>query len=195
MNIVAIDDDQLALTTLSWMLRQQGHRVAPHLDPVTAIHDIHPDVDLVISDVVMPGLDGFSVAELALRRVGNEPPRTLLISGYDHLAPLDRIPADQVIGLMDKPLVPAQISRVMRLLGETRRSCPGPWLGCCAQPPPDSAALCHGARYCRCPLYNQRAGPLLRSVVRDPALAQTLVTRLQPAPAATQTASPGVRPR
>lgn len=195
MNIVAIDDDQLALTTLVWMLRRQEHRVAPHLDPVTAIHDIHPDVDLVISDVIMPGLDGFSVAELTQRRVGNEPPRTLLMSGQDHLASLDQVPPDQVLGLLDKPLAPAHLSRVMRLLGATRRACPGPWLGCCAQPPADGSEICNGTGYVRCPMYNERAGPLLRSVIRDPQLAESLVTRPRPPRAPMQRVSQGARPR
>lgn len=60
--ILAVDDDTLSLDMLAGLLRQTGYQVLLATDAIQALAvlDEHP-VDLVISDLVMPGMDGLAL--------------------------------------------------------------------------------------------------------------------------------------
>lgn len=179
MKIIAIDDDQVALSVLTWILEQDGHRVTIHTDPAAALSDVQPDVDLVISDVNMPGLDGFAIAQRVAASPGDGPPRTLLISGDDHHERVDRTPPAEIIGLVDKPISLGHMHRIIRLIGLTRRTCPGS-LTTSSCPVRDEAGkqgdlaaqpwshFCLSGSYGRCPHYNEHAGRALRASVKNP---------------------------
>ncbi|MBW1878177.1 MAG: response regulator transcription factor [Deltaproteobacteria bacterium] len=81
--VLLIDDDASLLDVLSLSFEDAGHEVLCARDGVEGLACIaseHPD--LVVSDVNMPGLDGFSLCR-RLREVGNGVPLILLTS-RDH---------------------------------------------------------------------------------------------------------------
>ncbi len=79
--ILIVDDDPLVPRTLRILLRKHGHEVEAASDAEEALRQLgEKDFDVVISDINMPGADGFEV----LRRVKQEHPNTevILITGY-----------------------------------------------------------------------------------------------------------------
>jgi CheY-like chemotaxis protein len=89
--ILLVEDDESVRDFVGFVLRQQGYDVleAEHGPRALEIAFAHQgEIDLLISDVVMPHLGGFEVAE-ALRRA-RPAVRVLLISGY----PGDRVTGD-----------------------------------------------------------------------------------------------------
>lgn len=63
--VLVIDDDMTLLAMLTDALRNRGHEVIPCSSATEAVERFKPPQiyvpDLVISDVMMPGLDGFSL--------------------------------------------------------------------------------------------------------------------------------------
>lgn len=78
--VLIIDDDPSLLDALSMALEDAGHSVVAASDGTTGLSLVHAQrPDLVVSDVNMPGLDGFSLCR-RLRGEGNRVPFILLTS-------------------------------------------------------------------------------------------------------------------
>jgi two-component system, cell cycle sensor histidine kinase and response regulator CckA len=112
-----VDDEPSVLELMGKMLRQRGYAVVSHsrADGALAWVDEHPgQANLVISDVVMPGMTGLELAQALRDRVPGLP--ILFVSGYP-----DRVPRSAVSGigpLLQKPFTPAQLlDAVQKLLG------------------------------------------------------------------------------
>ena len=57
--ILVVDDDRALRTLVATALRNAGHRVITAGDGTEALHSLEGTrVDLIVSDVAMPGLDG-----------------------------------------------------------------------------------------------------------------------------------------
>ncbi|MFA4937705.1 PAS domain S-box protein [Brevundimonas sp.] len=87
--VLVVDDDPLVLTNTVAMVDELGHNVlvANSGDEALVIFQRHPEIDLVLTDEVMPGLSGSQLAERvkALRPTA----AVVLASGYAdlHLSP------------------------------------------------------------------------------------------------------------
>ncbi|HYC96336.1 PAS domain S-box protein [Brevundimonas sp.] len=85
--ILAVDDDSLVLTNTAAMLDDLGHEVIVASSGKEGLEALRsrPDVDLVISDEVMPNMSGSQFAR-AVRRSHPDLP-VIITSGYADLAP------------------------------------------------------------------------------------------------------------
>lgn len=72
--VLVADDSAASRTALAEMLRQLGYSVEEAQDGFEALAKLKRDVDIVLLDVVMPGMDGFEVA----RRIRQDPKSALL---------------------------------------------------------------------------------------------------------------------
>jgi len=78
--ILCVDDNEQALSIRKLMLETRGYRVVACMDAESALRVFQQGgIDLVLSDVVMPGMDGTEL----IRRVKETSPQTpaILFSG------------------------------------------------------------------------------------------------------------------
>ena len=114
MTILTVDDEPLVRTLLATVLRENGFQVLTAdcaAQAIAIFQENGEDVDLLISDIVMPGMDGPSLAlQLQAARPDLE---VLLISGY-----CDAQQLDYGFEFLPKPFsVPDMLSKVRSLLG------------------------------------------------------------------------------
>lgn len=92
MRILLVDDHDVARVGLQAFLTAEGHEVALAVasadDAVRALGLGGPEVDVVVSDVLMPGSDGFSVVAACVNRTPPMP--VVLYTGQDRPALFDR---------------------------------------------------------------------------------------------------------
>lgn len=81
MRIIIIDDEKIKRTTMTDVLKKAGYNVESFETPIAALaHFEKFGSDIIITDIRMPGLDGFEV----LRKVKSISPNTavIMITGY-----------------------------------------------------------------------------------------------------------------
>jgi PAS domain S-box-containing protein len=108
--ILVVEDEEPVLDVASRILTQHGYHVlvARGGEEAFAVLDGHPgSIDLLITDVVMPGITGKEVAE----RVAEQRPaiRVLYMSGYPESVVASQGVVDQGIRLMSKPFKPSEL--------------------------------------------------------------------------------------
>ena len=169
MRIMVVDDDETVLRFLVVVLQGEGHTVEAFAHPEKALARLllaaPSDFDLLVSDINMPGIDGFELATSAAQLLGTHPPRALLISGdlRDDDPRLDRTPASAILGFLPKPLTREALRTAVRGVQATRTRCPGIHLvpcehgATCADKYP-----CAESSYSNCPHFQDACGPRMR---------------------------------
>jgi DNA-binding NtrC family response regulator len=101
--VLLVDDDEHVRRAASRALRARGFTVleAPSGDRALKLVEEHPEIALLVTDVVMPGLDGRDLV-IAARAMRPEI-RTLYISGYTDDAIARHGAATGRIELLEKP--------------------------------------------------------------------------------------------
>lgn len=65
MRTLAIDDNESSLYMLEWMLRGNGHEVVTATNGEEALQELKKgNIDLIISDILMPVMDGFTLCRI-----------------------------------------------------------------------------------------------------------------------------------
>ena len=89
--ILVIDDEQYVRTALQEVLEREGFEVAAASDGRKGLALLEDEgADLVITDVIMPGIDG--VATLEQIRTSHPEIPVIVISGGGNVAPMDYEP-------------------------------------------------------------------------------------------------------
>ena len=167
MIVFVVDDEKPVLSVMASALTPLGHAVSAFSSPCDVVASLTPDVDLVISDVSMPEMDGFQLAEKVAQTLGDSPPRTLLMTGRDPDGRLASSSTAAVIGLLYKPFSLSNLYTVLHLLEQTRTLCPGRIGPFCAsvrreRENPAVEGLCESPHYATCPHYDTDCGRRLR---------------------------------
>jgi CheY-like chemotaxis protein len=116
LSILLVDDEEMIRKYLSRVLKNSGHHVVQACDATEAIRCLERDqVDLMVSDVMMPGRDGFELAQEVLERFPSV--KIQMISGYYDQKTLPKgLPAWLKDQLISKPFKPeVLIERVNQL--------------------------------------------------------------------------------
>ncbi len=108
--VLVIDDDRTILRTLRGILEGAGYRVIEREDGgegVDVFRDQHDEIDVVIMDWIMPGLDGDEWARMMLKI--DPEARVIFCTGYE----IDEITysriEDTIAGFLHKPFGPQQV--------------------------------------------------------------------------------------
>ncbi len=120
-NILVVDDEEDVVEVISHFLDQEGYRVARAYDGEEALDKATPEINLIILDIMLPGLDGYEVCKRLRSRVETEKIPIIFLSAKSE-------EEDQVRGLMigaddylTKPVSPqviiAHVKAVLRRSG------------------------------------------------------------------------------
>jgi CheY-like chemotaxis protein len=118
-SVLLVEDEPTVRAVTRRILEKAGHhvRAAPNAELALEIaSDLKEAIDLVVTDVVMAGMDGPSLAERL--RAARPELKTLFISGYshDHVMPRD---VPRSIAFLAKPFThDALLAKVTELLAE-----------------------------------------------------------------------------
>ena len=89
--VVLVEDEPFVLTVMARLLGKLGYDVVAFTDPVAAaLHKGGATPSLLITDIVMPGMNGFHLSDVFRDRYPGLP--VIFTSGY----PLDDLPEDAV---------------------------------------------------------------------------------------------------
>ena len=113
--MLLVEDDDAVRRVTSRMLEGLGFRVIAAAGPRQAL-DVARDhigtIDVLLSDVVMPGINGRELAE-AIRRL-RPATRVVFVSGYtDDVALLQQLRA-QAVNFLQKPFTATALGQMMR---------------------------------------------------------------------------------
>ncbi|WP_369942914.1 response regulator [Xanthomonas medicagonis] len=115
--ILLVEDDHTIRELAAMMLDADGYQVlaAGTAQEAMALLAGHPEVDLIFSDVQMPGCDGVTMVRELRRRAVTIP--ALLTSGMKHPEPA-ALPAHT--GFLPKPYSHAGLLQALRRLQQSR---------------------------------------------------------------------------
>jgi DNA-binding response OmpR family regulator len=123
-SVLVVDDEPMARTLLRLMLVRAGFEVSEAEDGYDALEKIAEELpDLVILDVMMPGMDGFTVC-----RAVRESDRTarlpvIMLSAKTDLESVNRGLRAGANKYLTKPISPDELTRQVRsVLGEAESS-------------------------------------------------------------------------
>ena len=102
--VLLVEDEDAVRVFGSRALRNKGYRVLEASDGEQAldvINEFDEQIDLIITDVVMPGMDGHTLVRLVLEEIPEI--KIILMSGYAEDAIPGEISEDQSINFLPKP--------------------------------------------------------------------------------------------
>ena len=119
--VLVVDDDRGVLRLTARMLRLEGYTVLEASSGAEALRvlDTEPDIRLVVTDVVMPGMHGL---DLAANIMSREPrPQVVLMTGHGAELSTQLEQRDPSLPLLLKPFTSQQLIKTVRkALGEER---------------------------------------------------------------------------
>jgi CheY-like chemotaxis protein len=106
-----VDDDEDVRVTIAQMLQGDGHEIVPAASGKEALDvlDKGEPLDLLVTDVMMPGLNGFNLARMA--RTRRPSIRVLYLTGYHQQAVTLRDEGSKYGKLLIKPISPADLRK------------------------------------------------------------------------------------
>ncbi len=133
--ILLVEDEDAVRMFGARALRNKGYKVLEAGDGEMALDQIGSGgkgIDLIVSDVIMPGMDGHSLAKKARELMPGVP--IILMSGYAEDAFQDKIDQDESIHFLPKPFTLKTLAgKVKAVLGEAGEE---PGAASAGEPPP-----------------------------------------------------------
>jgi len=103
-NILLAEDDESMRQFLTLALEKVGHHVTPCADgliALDALRDEGGDFDMLLADIVMPGMDGIELSQKATELYPDL--KVMFITGFAAVAMGGAVPAAQHARVLSKP--------------------------------------------------------------------------------------------
>ena len=116
-SVLVVEDEPMLLLVVAETLRDAGYEVWEAVNGQEALEILtaQPQIALLLTDIKMPGMDGYQLAEASLERKPGL--KVLLMTGYSQ-APLPQKMADMGIGVLQKPFdidrLPERAAEILR---------------------------------------------------------------------------------
>ena len=111
--ILVAEDDPHILRVISMWLKRQGHELVEARNGLQARALLQSEpVDILVSDVNMPGLDGLELVEFALREERVRRGIIVLTNRWDHGDIRGRL-AQRGVHVLPKPFSPTRLSELV----------------------------------------------------------------------------------
>lgn len=111
--ILVVEDDRLVRETTERQLRALGYHVVSAINGASALEHLEKTpCDVLLTDIVMPGINGKQLADLAMRRCPML--RVVFMSGYTENAVVHHGRLDPGVLLLSKPFRKADLARIIR---------------------------------------------------------------------------------
>jgi CheY-like chemotaxis protein len=108
--ILVVDDDADVRRSLEQMLADRGYDVLTAPSGTAALDILDRSaVDLLLTDIVMPGLNGFNLARMARRHRPSL--KILYLTGYIERGVVERDAGDKYGKILVKPIAPDELGK------------------------------------------------------------------------------------
>ncbi|MEH0019355.1 MAG: response regulator [Desulfobacter sp.] len=111
-HVMVVDDEPAIADMLEKILGALGYRVCAFTDPDKALEAISNDVDLLITDMTMPGMSGLVLTEKAWEKKNDLP--VILLTGFSEAIDPDHAGEMGVCELLFKPVGRSDIAAAIR---------------------------------------------------------------------------------
>lgn len=114
--VLVVEDDPAVKAIICRALARHGYRVLEAGDGMEALRHAQqdPNIQLVISDVVMPQMSGHQLA--AKLAAQNPTIKVMFMSGYSEDSVFCKIIGEQNVAFLQKPFAPSEVARSVRNL-------------------------------------------------------------------------------
>lgn len=122
--ILVVDDEAQVLAMTVELLRELGYTVVHAADGETALEKLagNPGIRVVLTDIVMPGMNGNELAEHALARVPDL--KFVFVSGFDTVSDTSAVAKEHKIAKLQKPFTQQELADVIRTAFDSARGAP-----------------------------------------------------------------------
>jgi len=109
--VLVVDDDPDALQVIAEMLASEPHRILVARSGLEALDIVESGaaIDLLVTDVIMPGLNGFNLARMVMSRLPRV--KVLYLTGDAERAELSRDVGVKYGKLLRKPITHGELAR------------------------------------------------------------------------------------
>lgn len=114
-SVLVVDDEPMARTLLRLMLVRAGFQVSEAEDGYDALDKVQRSKpDLVLLDVMMPGIDGFTVCETLRSKTDTSALPVIMLSAKTDLHSINRGLQVGATRYLTKPISPDELARQVR---------------------------------------------------------------------------------
>jgi CheY-like chemotaxis protein len=115
LRVLVVEDHEDAAATMAMLLRLYGHEVVVAADGPSALQAVQTNLpDVVLLDLAMPKMDGWTVAQQIRQNCNGKSPQLIVISGYGTEADKLRSQEAGVDLHLVKPVDPAELEDLLK---------------------------------------------------------------------------------